>query len=634
MEPEGHDGERARQDARRELDRHARDLRADLDRRRSRPAPLDRQGWDDTALVAVVPVAAVAALPLLVGHLSAYVFAGGWPRYGLSDVPGVLGRFVQNLGDPGRAWDPVNTGSPVPGPAAWWTTFLFVVVLVTAVSLAVLALGRRETPSRGRGRGETGKAGTRGLARHLRVRRDGGARVVVGAAGRTKLAVRDAHSLLVIGPAHAGKTAAVTVPAVLQWPGLAIVSSTKGHLIDETIGWRSHQGEVHVYDPAAVTRYRKSGWSPLAGCETWAGAIRTARDLTLAAESALAVGRPGADGVFGARRGDLWTSSMAMALAPYLLATAACGQTITATGEWLEREERDQVVDVLRSVDRAAAQAHHTSCLRPDAERSAFLRAMRRVLAVYDDPVVAASMTRHEIVARELLDGGTHTLYVAAPEHDQARYRPLAATVVRQVVAAAYEQSAIAGRALSPPVLLVLDQVVGVAPAADLADLASTGAARGVQLVSVFQDAEEIDAHYGDAAGAVVRNHAARLLVGGPGPGRHARASLAYGDRPPLTVELLPWFDDRDLRRRVATPQALVEPVQRATPVGWWAVGDQAAAWINRGDRDTVHVPDDPTIPIDVTSAEFAGVFGTADAPAEDNVSNIADAWSRARRRK
>ena len=39
---------------------------------------------------------------------------------------------------------------------------------------------------------------------------------------------------------------------------------------------------------------------------------------------------------------------------------------------------------------------------------------MHQILRVYEDPMVADSMDRHEIVPDEVLDGGNHTLYLTS----------------------------------------------------------------------------------------------------------------------------------------------------------------------------------------------------------------------------
>jgi type IV secretion system protein VirD4 len=422
-----HELESQARTAKRRLDDSASNARRDLDQqvRKARrqaagagTAGPDRGGsgrdpsWqdlDDRLLVWVMPVAAVAALPLIAGHLSALLAHGKPPSYRLADIPGVLARLVTSPGDPGRAWEPVNTGGVVPGPVAWWGTFAFVTLLAGLVASLVWAATRPPA-----GRDASGWARPEEQRALWLQRKGDDERLVIGVSGGRKLAVRDRHSLLVVGPAHSGKTSGVAVPAIVEWAGPVVVASTKGHLIDETIGWRSRQGEVHVYDPATVTRYHAAGWSLFADCTTWHGAIRTAADLTLAARASVGASQ-GGDGLVGEGRGDLWRSSMSMSLAPYLLAAVSSGRSIGATAEWIEREERDEVVDVLEGVDRAAARAHRMTFTRPDASRSQFLHAMHEILSVYEDPVVAASMDQHDVEPAELLDGDANTLYRRRP---------------------------------------------------------------------------------------------------------------------------------------------------------------------------------------------------------------------------
>jgi type IV secretion system protein VirD4 len=597
------------------------------------------QDIEDKLLVWAVPAAGVALLPLAAGHLAAMLAHGSWPRYRLTDVPGIFGRLLDSPGDPGRAWEPVNTGAAVPGPVLWWGSLAFIAAMVGLVGLLIWAASRpapRMSPP-----SAASSWADRRQERELWAHKDDPHRLVLGVADGHRLAVRDRHSVLVVGPAHTGKTSGVSVPAIVEWEGPVMVASTKGHLIDETIGWRSQQGEVHVYDPAAITRYYRSGWSVLAECDTWEGAIRTASDLTLAARAAVGATDAG-DGITAKDRGDIWRSSMAMSLAPFLYAAVSSGRSIGTAAEWIEREERDEVLEVLDNVDRTAARAHRSTFMRADPSRSTFLHAMHEILSVYEDPVVAASLSRHEIVPDELLDGH-NSLYLTAPEYDQDRFRPLCAMVVRRVLATAYEISARRGGPLDPPLLVVLDDVTGIAPIYDLAALASTAAARGVQLVSVAQDAAQLDEQYGDAAAMVIKNHGARLLLpGGPGSAggidqrlatgasleelRPDESALLYGTRSPIRLRLRPWFRDRELQRRVETPQDALRPAERVDSSVPMSVAEQSALWLQRITGRTAPDVDDPTIPLDTSSRGFTDVFGSLeDETMPSNVRRLRD---------
>ncbi|MGH9188162.1 MAG: type IV secretory system conjugative DNA transfer family protein, partial [Acidimicrobiales bacterium] len=381
------------------------------------------------------------------------------------------------------------------------------------------------------------------------------------------------------------------MPAILEWPGPVVATSTKGDLVDDTIGWRSRLGEVHVFDPSASTRYQASGWSPLASATTWRDAGRSAWDLAMSGKAAVGGGMSLA---------DFWFNSAAKSLAPYLFAAAKTGRSIADVARWIDAEERDEVLVMLRGLHPDAALAHQATFRREDRARSSLFQVMQQILGVYLDPAVARSAERSDINATELLDGTPSTLYLTSPYLDQARFRPLFATVVRQVITAVYEHVAATGRPLDPPLLMVLDEAANIAPVDDLATVASTAAAMGLQLVTVFQDLSQIKVRYGDAAGTVINNHRATLFLpgikcldtldlasrligdheidrdsittGADGrrssttaahwrrllPGELARTMrdrdgvLVYGNLPPIRLRLRPWFDSHRLRRRAS----------------------------------------------------------------------------------
>ena len=451
---------------------------------------------DRLLLAGLVGAAAAVALVVATGHLSALVVHGGFPRYRLADLAGILGRVVNRPGDPGRAWDPVNTGAAPPGPVVWWATL---VVLALVPVVAVVVAGRRTRRPAG-----TAWAGG-GDLRRLRARAGTG-RLILGRAGRRLVAVESRHSLLVLGPTQSGKTTALAVPAILEWPGPVIATSTKGDLLADTLAWRATLGPVHVFDPAGATPYARSGWSPLAGCEAWPVAMRRAWELSMAAKAAVG-------GTMSL--GDFWFASAAKSLAPYLAAAAVTGEDMGGVARWIDAEDNKEVAGILGRRCAEAAAAHAATFRREDRARSSLFQVMQQMVGVYLDPAVAASSATADIVPAALVAGGTSTLYVCAPHHDQARLRPVFAALVAQVLAAVYQRSAATNGPLDPAVLLVLDEAANIAPVEDLPAVASTAAALGLQLVTVFQDLAQIRRRYGDAAGTVVNNHRAKLVLPG-----------------------------------------------------------------------------------------------------------------------
>jgi len=215
-----------------------------------------------------------------------------------------------------------------------------------------------------------------------------------------------------------------------------------------------------------------------------------------------------------------------------------------------------------------------------------------------------------------LLDGA-NTLYLCAPAHEQRRLRPLFATLVTQVIEAAYERAESQARPLDPRLLVVLDEAANVAPIAELDVLASTAAGHGVQLVTIWQDLGQLSARYGSRAGSVVNNHRAKVFLSGiadpqtlehasclVGEAEHAtfattfdgrsaasttqspvirrllpadalrrvppgRAVLVSGHLPPVRLSLRPWQSDRVLRARATGAESESRPRRRWPPQTW-----------------------------------------------------------------
>lgn len=562
----------------------------------SRPPAWQPASAEDTMMYVAgfvaLGVGALAAVALGAGHLSARLLGDAWPEYELADAPGILGRLVTNPGEPAVAWEPVNSGGEVPGAIAWWLTFVVMVLLLGALATLVYALNRGSVSNLRRrsapGHDDTmgSWAGDRELkALRLDPKESATERLVVGLRGKQKLATNRLESLLVIGPAHAGKTSGLGIPTLLEWDGPAVVASTKAHLMEETIGWRSHHGDVRVFDPAGSSRFPRSGWILLDACDTWQSSIRMAQHLTLAAKASVGGAIDGGD-ASTIENGMLWSGAMAMSLAPYLYAAALDGRDIIEAAEWVEREERDAVLDILEPVDAKAAHAHETTFFRDNPSRSAFFHVMYQVLSVYGDPIVAETTERHEMDASELLNGGRNTWYLTAPEHDQIRFRPLFAAIVRQVTTAINDRFATKGEALHPPLLLLLDDAAGVATVEGLANVANTGITKGVQVISIFEDLGRFEAVNPDAVRILSRAHRNHLMLPGCpydellAPNLAAElndgeGALDFGGPRPARLRLRRWYREGELKRQVEAHRGvLTADERRAAAMGRDPVGD------------------------------------------------------------
>jgi len=396
--------------------------------------------------------------------------------------------------------------------------------------------GRRRGPPRERGGGDAEPArwATRRDVPGLVVEAPSAGRLTLGTARGRLLAAERGHSVLVVGPTQSRKTSGFAVPAILEWQGPVLAASVKSDLARNTLMWRRRHGRVWVYDPSASTGLSHASWSPLQSSMTWEGARRTAASLTEVARSS-----PGS-----LTDGDFWYATAAKLLAPLLLAAATSNRTMADVVRWVDVQEVEEVFEALTAAGaRSALQAMQAAWGRDERQRSAVYTTAETVVEVFADPAVAANESTGttagpgDRIDPIRLPDGNDTLYLCAPAHDQRRLRPLFATLVTQVIEAAYERSGRQGEPLDPPLLVVLDEAANVAPLAELDVLASTAAGHGVQLVTVWQDLAQLQARYGTRAGSVVNNHRVKVFLSGiADPGTLEHASTLIGE-----TELRSW---------------------------------------------------------------------------------------------
>jgi len=356
-----------------------------------------------------------------------------------------------------------------------------------------------------------GWAGRRELT-PLVVARPGGGRLSIGHLDRPRrlgrgplLAAERRASLVVLGPSQSGKTTGLAIPAILEWDGPVVATSVKADLVRDTLLARSRRGPTWVYDATGATGVTPARWSPLLGAANWRGARRTSAWLCGAARAAPGGGEE-----------DFWYAAAGKLLAPYLLAAARGGRDLGTVVRWVDAQEEDEVADILVGAgETEALGAARASWQRDGRTRSSVFTTAEMVLEAFADPVVVGSADGSDVDPGRLVSGDPPvTLYVCAPGHEQERLRPVFATLLQSVIAAAYETAHRRGP-LEPPLLLVLDEAANIAPLRDLDAIAATAAGHGIQLVTVWQDLAQLRARYGERAATVVNNHRAKVVLSG-----------------------------------------------------------------------------------------------------------------------
>jgi type IV secretion system protein VirD4 len=552
---------------------------------------------EKAALWALIGALAVALLLWAAAKIGGRVFLGAWPSIPFSQMGRVLVRFHAHVGDPAAAW-PAPERNRIPGAAAFYAMLAMVLAPVTTAVFLILRHRLRDRAMPG---GIGARWARKGDLDLLRVDGPQPGRLTLGRVDGRLVAAEARQSVIVIGPTQTGKTTGFAIPAILEWQGPVLATSVKSDLLRDTVDARGAVpgASVWIYDPTESTGYPSAGWTPLAGCESWQGAQRTASWLVDAAHGANA----------GVENAPFWYGAAEKLLAPLFLAAYHAEFTIDHVLRWLDTQAKDEVLFALELAgDRAATNAFVANLKREERTRSNVYATAETVMAAYADPGVLASAETSDLSAERLLDGNRNTAYLCAPAHEQRRLQPLFATLIQEIAAAAYERSARTGKPLDPPLLLVLDECANIAPLRDLTTLASTGAGQGIQLVSVFQDMAQISAVYGrDEAPTIVSNHRAKVILSGiadprtldyvaallgdeevrqiasttGGEGRRSTTEsvayrtlapahvlremtpgqgvLVYGHLPPARIAMRPWFNEPELRHTAerAEPQAV-----------------------------------------------------------------------------
>ena len=391
------------------------------------------------------------------------------------------------------------------------------------------------------------------------------------------IAAEPAQSVVVVGPTQSGKTTALAVPAILAWEGPVVAASVKSDLLRETRDRRNERGRIWCIDPTSATGMRPSTWSPLTPCVEWTGARRAAADL---AETAKADGTT-ADGEF-------WYATAAKLLAPLFFAAARDGRPMADVVRWVDTQEAGEVSLILEQVGvPEALDAARASWCRDERTRSSVYTTAETILAPFADGVDSPG---NAFEPPDLL-GGSHTLYLCAPAHDQRRLRGYFSALTQQVLAHAFAQATRSGKPLDPPLLVVLDEAAHIAPLPELDSLAATCASHGIQLVTVWHDLAQVRARYGARAPTVVNNHRAKVFLPGiADPDTLDYVSRLIGDEeitvPSVTRDptggrsttsssgprrLLPPEDLRCLRRGEAVLVYGTLPPARLRLRPWWA---------------------------------------------------------------
>lgn len=324
----------------------------------------------------------------------------------------------------------------------------------------------------------------------------------------------------VIGPQGSGKTLDLLVPALLDFPGAALVTLTKPEDLFLTLEDRQRDHRpVVVMDPFNMAPgVPELVWDPLAGCEDPMLAERRAK--------AFAAGTiKGATAQSGDQAARFYAGECAKVLQAFFHAAAIGGADLGMVLRWVANpRQHPQAEEILRTHPNAEPlwDGLLRGALYGD-ERTAgnTITTVQQALALFFQgrlrerciPTLTKPATDLEAVIRA---GGT--IYLLGREDPYASASPLMTAVTEEIldIAKRLGETSVFGR-LCPPFLACLDELPSAAPIPTLAVRLANERALGLVFIIAAQTWRQFVVCYGEDEARTIYGLSNNLVVFGGG---------------------------------------------------------------------------------------------------------------------
>ena len=296
--------------------------------------------------------------------------------------------------------------------------------------------------------------------------------------------------VLVMAPPRTYKTAFLA-DVILRYPGPVIATTTKADVFALTAAVRAWRGPVQVFNPQFIGDVLSTfRWSPVAGCQDPATAIRRADAF------AFAVAKDGVED------SSFWSAKASDYLRGYFCAADLAGLDMRAVAAWVSGADPDVPERILAAAG-ARQWARTLAELRSEAHRTAATvrMVMSRALAFMADPALAASVLPGPgegfDIPAFLEERGTLYMIAEALGED-APVAPLFAAMASEVhyTAELTGQASPSGR-LDPPLLMGLDEVAQICPVPLPVWLSDSGG-KGIQVIAVAHGEAQLAERWGE----------------------------------------------------------------------------------------------------------------------------------------
>ncbi len=417
--------------------------------------------------------------------------------------------------------------------------------------------------------------------------RAGPPRVRLGAHGARSIWLPEDEHLLVLGPTGSGKSSALAIPAILEWPGPVVVTDPKGELVRTTLAARLAIGPAAVFAPLMEPSAR---WNPLESIESSDDALRVASFL---------MGR-------APEREPFWHDLARQLLHGLLVQGCADGAHLADLLEGLQSVPAEELA--ARATHPLAQRLIQGALSGGDRTAMGVVATLVSQLGAYGSEGVSAATSGSDFDPADLARGRLRSLYCVVAPHDA----PVLKGLISSLLSCCWR--ALFGAPPEVPALFVLDEFTQLTGLPELPALVQLGRSQGVRMLLMAQDLGSISGAYGaEATAAIWANCRTKLLLPGisevellerasrlagsttlhrrlesgelePAAAHpllqmdeirrleSGRALVLRGSDQPAVIRQTRWFSDRSLRRRVAAagpPRSLPAPA-RGVPLRDW----------------------------------------------------------------
>jgi type IV secretory pathway TraG/TraD family ATPase VirD4 len=307
---------------------------------------------------------------------------------------------------------------------------------------------------------------------------------------------------------RAGKTTALSTPAILDAPGAVIATSNKPDIWTTTATARATTGQVWVFDPQGIARTPQAlWWNPLAQATTFEDAYRLADHFVTHIRAK--------DGRGGE---DFWNLAAQDLLTSFFLAAAHSGGSLADVQAWLaDTTSREPARILSRHGFHGAARSVAGRQAGAPETRDGVYETARTAASCLSDPAIMAWVTPppHPLPTLDIaaFPTSSDTVYLLSKD-GAGSAAPLIAGLTDQLLRAAVRAAETRGGRLDPPLLAVLDEAANICKISDLPLLYSHFGSRGIVPVTILQSYPQGVAVWGEQGMGALWNAATIKLVG------------------------------------------------------------------------------------------------------------------------